>query len=111
MPLDIPVAIAMVVVGTQYWSEEYCKIELTTEYLVLAGSIYICLSFLRYIGFALDKTIKWKRLYCFTTILLVEVLVHSATLIWGTYGRLQVCKFICDIFLDKSQYQHPFDFS
>ena len=48
MPLDLPVALAMIVIGSEYSSEEYCRIPEIPRFLIVAGSVYFVTALLRY---------------------------------------------------------------
>ncbi len=85
MPFDLPVPIAMIVVGTQYLEESDCKFSNAPYYLLLAGCTYTSLAVLRYALVFCCKTVDLKKKDRGTGVLfVVEVIANLSTLVWGT---------------------------
>ncbi len=85
MPIDLPVAIAMVVIGVQSNSEKYCQVQEIPIYLIVAGTVYLITATLRYLSFCLSYYMDPEKnhfLYL-RVALLVELLCNSCVILWG----------------------------
>ncbi len=91
MPIDLPVAIAMVIVGVQSNTEEYCQVEEIPRYLFVAGTVYLVTATLRYLSFCSSSSLDPEKNHCLQVALLVELICNSYVVLWGFSEPVQ-CK-------------------